>query len=46
MRVRLKVYHEETAPLLEFYGTRGTLVEVDAVGPPDEVAVRMRRAVD
>jgi adenylate kinase len=46
VRVRLKVYHEETAPLLEFYGTRGTLVEVDAVGPPDEVAVRMRRAVD
>jgi adenylate kinase len=45
VRTRLKVYHEETAPLLVFYQGRQKLVEVDAAGPPDDVAVRMRRAV-
>jgi len=45
VRTRLKVYHEETAPLLAFYQSRGKLAEVDVVGPPDEVTVRMRAAV-
>jgi adenylate kinase len=45
VRTRLKVYHEETAPLFVFYKGRGTLVEVDVTGEPDEVLGRMRKAV-
>jgi len=45
VRTRLQVYHLETAPLLEFYRSRGTLVEVDAVGAEEIVAARMREAV-
>jgi len=45
VRMRLKVYLQETVPLLDFYRKRGTLVEVDADGPPDSVASRMHDAV-
>jgi len=43
---RLKVYAEQTAPLLEFYGERGILRPIDADGPPDAVAERVRRALE
>jgi adenylate kinase len=42
---RLKVYAEQTAPLLDYYGQRHLLRAVDASGSPDEVAERVRRAV-
>ncbi|HLN50437.1 MAG TPA: adenylate kinase [Thermoplasmata archaeon] len=42
---RLKVYAEQTAPLLEFYRKRDMLRSVDAGGTPDEVAARIRRAL-
>jgi adenylate kinase len=45
VRTRLKVYAEQTAPLLEYYGTRGLLHPVDARGTPDEVAARVVAAV-
>ncbi len=41
IRVRLAKYAEETAPLLEVYRERGLLVEVDGIGPVDEVAERI-----
>jgi adenylate kinase len=40
--MRLKVYAEQTAPLLDFYRKRGLLRPVDARGSPDEVARRVR----
>jgi adenylate kinase len=40
--IRLKVYAEQTAPLLEFYQRRGLLRPVDARGGPEEVARRVR----
>ena len=43
--VRLRVYDEQTAPLLEFYRRRGLLRTIDAGGSPDEVAERVRAAV-
>jgi adenylate kinase len=43
---RLRVYERETEPLLAFYGQRGLLRRVDAVGSPAEVAVRVLEAVD
>jgi len=42
---RLKVYAEQTAPLLEYYRKRGLLRGIDASGAPDEVAARVRRAL-
>ncbi|MGP8076856.1 MAG: adenylate kinase [Thermoplasmata archaeon] len=42
---RLRVYVEQTAPLLDYYGQRHLLRAVDASGSPDEVAERVRRAL-
>jgi adenylate kinase len=42
---RLKVYAEQTAPLLSYYRKRGLLHPVDATGTPDQVAARVRAAL-
>ena len=41
IRHRQEVYTAETAPLLEVYGARGLLIEVDGVGDVDEIARRI-----
>ncbi len=46
IRVRQQVYAEQTAPLLEIYRARGILVEVDGLGPIDEVSQRLFKALD
>jgi adenylate kinase len=46
IRVRLQVYAEQTAPLLEIYRARGILVEVDGLGPIDDVSERLFAALD
>lgn len=46
IRHRLAVYDENTRPLLDFYGGRGILVEVDGEGAVEEVTARIRAAVD
>jgi len=43
--MRLKVYAEQTAPLLEYYRKRRLLREVDASGTPDEVTARIRKVL-
>jgi adenylate kinase len=45
VRTRLKVYAEQTAPLLDHYRRRGLLATVPGVGPVDEVRAAIRRAV-
>jgi adenylate kinase len=45
IRHRQDVYTAETAPLLEVYGSRGLLIEVDGVGDIDEVARRIDAAL-
>jgi len=45
VRVRLEVYAEKTAPLLDFYRRRHLLRPIDASGTPDEVAARLRTAL-
>jgi adenylate kinase len=42
---RLRVFHEQTEPLLEFYRNRGILIPVDASRPPNEVTEAMLEAV-
>ena len=46
IRVRQQVYAEQTAPLLELYRARGILVEVNGLGPIDEVSERVFDALD
>ena len=46
IRVRLQVYAEQTEPLVEVYRLRGLLVEVDGLGPIDEVSERIFAALD
>jgi adenylate kinase len=46
IRVRLQVYAEQTEPLLDLYRSRGMLIEVDGLGPIDEVSERVFAALD
>jgi adenylate kinase len=46
IRIRLREYAEKTAPLLDVYRQEGILVEVDGLGPIDEVSNRLFDALD
>jgi len=46
IRNRMRVYHEQTAPLVDYYRKHGILREVDGVGEIDEVAARVREAIE
>lgn len=46
IRTRMRVYDEQTAPLLAYYRTHGILRAIDATGTPDEVRVRVREAAE
>ena len=35
---RLKAYHAQTAPLIQYYDNKGTLKRVDAMGDIDAIA--------
>ena len=43
---RLDLYEEQTRPLLDFFAQRDQLVEVDGVGPEDDVFERLVKAID
>jgi adenylate kinase len=45
VRSRLKVYEEQTAPIVEMYGRRGILTTIDGTGGADDVAGRIRKAL-
>lgn len=41
IRRRLSVFHEQTAPLIEYYRNKGLLVTVDASGAKDSIVKRL-----
>jgi adenylate kinase len=43
---RLDLYEEQTFPLIKHYGDQGRLVVVNGVGHPDDVFVRLVKAVE
>ncbi len=43
---RLKVYHRQTEPLVEYYRHRPTFRSVNGVQPPDQVAADIAAAID
>ena len=45
IRTRMSEYKAKTAPLIEYYGAKGILVEVDGLGTVDEVAARIEGAL-
>ncbi len=45
IRERMRVYDNETAPLLEFYGKRNLLTEVSGMGTVEEVGEKIRAAL-
>ena len=46
VRDRLKVYHGETAPLIEYYSEKGRLVSIDGMAPIDDVTRQIVSALD
>ena len=45
VRERLRVYQEQTAPIIQHFRDEGLLVEVDGVGSMDDVDARITGAV-
>ncbi|MEU3306822.1 adenylate kinase [Nocardiopsis sp. NPDC055551] len=45
IRHRLKVYREQTAPLVEYYSGEGLLATISATGPVAEVTARAKAAI-
>lgn len=45
VRNRLRVYNEQTSPVLDYYRSQGILSEVDAVGTVEEVFDRLMEAL-
>ncbi|HJL99310.1 MAG TPA: nucleoside monophosphate kinase, partial [Acidimicrobiales bacterium] len=43
---RLQLYQEETAPLLDFFSSRGVLAAVDGLGTEQEVQSRIISAIE
>ncbi len=44
IRERLKVYHDQTAPLVAHYGAQGVMRRVPGMGGVDEIQARVRAA--
>jgi adenylate kinase len=45
VRNRMRVYREQTRPLVDYYAGRGLLREVDGLGSVDEVSGRVAEAL-
>ena len=43
IRTRLQVYHEQTAPLIDFYQSRHKLVSIDGNISPEEVTSKLKK---
>jgi adenylate kinase len=45
VRERLKAYHAQTKPIIEFYDIRGALKTVDGMAPIDDVTDQLKTAI-
>jgi adenylate kinase len=46
IRQRLVAYREQTKPLLDYYGQRGSLQSIDGLGSVDEIFARAKAVLD
>ena len=45
IRNRLETYHRQTAPLIEYYGKKGSLQTVDGLAAPEEVFQQIKKCI-
>ncbi len=45
IRNRLRVYHEQTAPLIDYYDGQGLMRRIDGTRPPAEVHDHIRAVI-
>lgn len=43
---RLRVFRNQTAPLLDYYRRQNKLASIDGIGTPDEVTARIKATID
>lgn len=43
---RLRVFRNQTAPLLDYYRHQNKLISIDGIGTPDEVTARIKIAIE
>ena len=46
IRDRIKVYHEQTAVVADFYAKQGKFVDINGLGTMDEVFDRICQVID
>ncbi|MEX2451345.1 MAG: adenylate kinase [Rhodospirillales bacterium] len=45
VRARLKAYHDQTAPIIDFYGKKGVVESVDGMAAIDEVTAQLEEII-
>ena len=43
---RIKIYHEQTAPVASHYNGSGKLFQIDGLGSVDEISARLQKVID
>jgi adenylate kinase len=46
VRTRFRVYHDETAPIADYYRAKGLLVRVEGMGGVEEITKKILKAID
>ena len=46
VKSRLKIYHEQTEPLVKYFEEKGILVTIDGLGSPDEIFSKIKLVLD
>jgi len=46
VRIRLQVYKDETAPVMEYYRDKGRFQSVDGLGSVEDIQARLLKAVN
>jgi len=46
IKMRLDLYYQQTAPLLNYYKNRGILIEIDGIGTVEEIQQHIREVLD
>jgi len=46
IKQRLKVFHEQTAPLVAYYEKQGVVRRIPGLGSVDDIQARVRKAVE
>ncbi|ONI44344.1 adenylate kinase [Epulopiscium sp. SCG-B10WGA-EpuloA2] len=45
VKKRLKIYHDQTSPLIDYYKKQNKLVNIDGIGSVEEISLRVKNAL-